>query len=311
MAAPALPPQAAAAAADLLRLRHGARDLIFFPRIAPGTAPAGNRGSRVRGRGMDFDQVRPYQAGDDIRSIDWRVTARTNTPHTKVFREERERPLVLVVDLRQSMFFGSRKLKSVTACEVAATLAWTGLNAGDRVGGLVFGPEGHRDIRVRRGDHGVLQLIHTLSEASVALHRKQADRQSLAEILEDSRRVAHPGSTVAVISDFHGLDLQCERLLFGLARHVDMTLCQVHDPLERELPPPGWYAIQAGGKRFSLDTASATLRRDFAQQFLDREARLRQLAARLRLNFLQFSTDQPVLAKLQSVYGKNSRRKRN
>lgn len=309
MSTPTLPPQVAAAAEDLLRLRHGARELTFFPRMAPGTAPAGNRGSRFRGRGMDFDEVRPYQAGDDIRTIDWRVTARTNTPHTKMFREERERPLVLAVDLRPNMFFGSRKLKSVTACEMAATLAWTGLNAGDRVGGLVFGPEGQNDIRARRGDQGVLQLIHSLSAASIALHRKQPSQQSLAEILEDARRVANPGSTVAVISDFHDIDARCERHLFDLARHTDITLCQVYDPLEQELPPPGWYGFQTGTQRFSLATGKASLRHNFAQQFVARAELLRQLAMRLRMNFLQISSDEAVLAKLQTIYGRRSRRK--
>lgn len=309
MAAPLLPPQVAASTADLLRLRHGARDLTFFPRMAAGTNLAGNRSSRYRGRGMDFDEVRPYQAGDDIRSIDWRVTARTYAPHTKVFREERERPLVVVVDLREGMFFGSRKLKSVTACEVAATLAWAGLNAGDRVGGLVFGPDGHRDVRLRRGDQTVLQLIHTLSETSVALHDKRPCHQTLGEMLEDTRRVAHPGSTVAIISDFHDFDSRCERHLFDLARHTDITLCQVYDAIERELPAPGWYAINSASGRLSVNTGNSALRERFAQRFRDREARLQQLARRQRINFLQIASDESVLAKLQSIYGKRHGRR--
>ncbi len=307
MAAPAPPPAVAAAIEHLVRLRHGARELTLLPRMTAGAGLAGNRRSSVRGRGMDFEEVRPYQPGDDIRSIDWRVTARTLTPHTKVFREERERPLVLLVDLRPNMFFGSRKLKSVTACEVAATLAWAGLNTGDRVGGLVFGPGEHRDVRARRDRRSVLLLLHYLSAASIALCARPSGSRPLSTILDDGRRVAHPGSTVAVISDFHDLDAACERHLFELARHCDVTLYQIYDDLERELPPAGWYAIRGAGGRIALNTAPTGQRAQFAADFRARRQHLQQLAARLGLGLLDFASDAPVLATLQQVYGKGRR----
>lgn len=308
MAVPTPPPAVAAAIEQLVRLRHGARELRLLPRMRAVAGLAGNRRSAARGRGMDFEEVRPYQPGDDIRSIDWRVTARTRTPHTKVFREERERPLVLLVDLRQNMFFGSRKLKSVVACEVAATLAWAGLNTGDRVGGLVFGPAEHCDVRARRDRRSVLQLLHHLSAASIALCARPPGNRHLSAILDDGRRVAHPGSTVAVISDFHDLDTACERHLFELARHCDVTLCQVHDELERELPPAGWYAIRGASGRIALNTAETGRRAQFAAAFSARRQHLQQLAARLGVGLLDFATDAPVLAKLQQVYGKARRR---
>ena len=122
---------------------------------------AGGHRSRFRGRGMDFDEVRIYQPGDDVRSIDWRVTAKTQTPHTKIFREERERPVLVVADFA-AMFFGSQRLKSVVACEIAAARA--GLNANDRVGGLIFGPQQQTEIKARRSHHAVLQFIHDLRD---------------------------------------------------------------------------------------------------------------------------------------------------
>src|SRR5690606_14119579 len=159
---------------QLVELRFQARHLRFFPKRQATSAGSGYR-SRYRSRGMDFEEVRPYQPGDDIRTIDWRVTARTTQPHTKVFREERERPLLIALDLRNSMFFGSRRLKSMVACEVAATLAWAGLAANDRVGGLIFTPDGQRDIRARRSKHNVLRFINDMRKSCQELLEPRSD----------------------------------------------------------------------------------------------------------------------------------------
>ncbi len=298
-----------ASAENLVQLRRSARELRLFPRHAPRSALAGNHHSRLRGRGMDFDEVRPYQPGDDIRTIDWRVTARTGNTHTKLFREERERPVLVVADLRQHMFFGSRKLKSVTTCEIAATLAWAGLHANDRVGGLVFGPEQHSDIRARRSHHSVLQLIHSLCAASSALQQRQPDGYTLATMLEHTRRVAHPGFTVVVVSDFHDLNEAAESHLFQLARHCDVNLCHVYDRLEKELPPPGLYPVTDGRQRFALNTRDAALRASFADAFRARTLSLQQVAQRLRLGLIAFPDDSAVLDVLQLAYGKNRQRR--
>ena len=159
----------------MIRLRHAARELTGFPKIQARQMLAGGHRSRFRGRGMDFDQVRIYQPGDDVRTIDWRVTARTQTPHTKIFIEERERPVLIIGDLRSGMFFGSQRLKSVIACEVSAALAWAGLAANDRAGGLIFGPQAQLDIKSRRSHHAVLEFIHGLQEFSSALLDFQPD----------------------------------------------------------------------------------------------------------------------------------------
>ena len=184
---------------EMVRLRYAARELTDFPRVLAKQMMAGGHRSKFRGRGMDFDEVRIYQPGDDVRSIDWRVTAKTQAPHTKIFREERERPVLVVADLR-SMFFGSQRLKSVVACEIAAALAWAGLNANDRVGGLIFGPEQQTEIKARRSHHAVLQFIHDLRDFSqqllqLATDNQPGDHNSLTHILEETRRTAPPGTT--------------------------------------------------------------------------------------------------------------------
>jgi len=290
----------------LIRLRHSARELNLFPRRQALSSQGGGYRSRFRGRGMEFDEVRPYQPGDDVRSIDWRVTARTNTTHTKIFREERERPVLIAVDLRSSMFFGSQRLKSMVACDIAALLAWAGINANDRVGGLVFSPAAQRDSRSHKSHHSVLRMIQHLGEACTELAQSQAsgtaDNLSLASILEECRRVATPGATLVIISDFHDLDGDCEKHLFELARHCDVSLCRIHDPLEEELPPPGLYGISVGADSQMLDSRDGKARERFGNLFRQRQSALAALGRRLALPVLEFASHQPVLPVLRRAF---------
>lgn len=288
----------------MIRLRHAARELTGFPKIQARQMLAGGHRSRFRGRGMDFDQVRIYQPGDDVRTIDWRVTARTQTPHTKIFIEERERPVLIIGDLRSGMFFGSQRLKSVIACEVSAALAWAGLAANDRAGGLIFGPQAQLDIKSRRSHHAVLEFIHGLQEFSSALLDFQPDNYHLADILEESRRFALPGSTIFVVSDFHDLDSECQRHLFELARHCNLNFCHIFDDLETQLPTPAVYAVSDGEQQTNIDTGNAQLRQRFAQQFSQRSELLRKLSEQLFAGLLTFNTAQPVMNVLAKAYGR-------
>ena len=306
-----LPASVAASTTALVRLRYGAKQLSLFPRLPPRAIMSGGHRSRFRGRGMDFDEVRPYQAGDDGRSIDWRVTARTTQTHTKVFREERERPVMLMADLRQSMFFGSHKCKSVTTCEVVAALAWAALNAGDRVGGMVFSPDEQHDIRARRSHHSVLQLIKTLADTSASLINRQQDNFTLPQMLEYTRRVVHPGSAVVIVSDFHDFDHNAQGHLFELSRRCDLTLCHISDELDKELPPAGSYSISDGLRRFTLNTRDSKLRSAFAQRKQEQFTSLEQAASQLRANYLQIGTEADLIGLLLSHYGSSAARRRS
>ncbi|MGB2359743.1 MAG: DUF58 domain-containing protein [Porticoccaceae bacterium] len=296
---------------DMVKLRYGARELTGFPKIQARQMLAGGHRSKFRGRGMDFDSVRLYQPGDDVRSIDWRVTARTQTPHTKIFSEERERPILVISDLRSAMFFGSQRLKSVVACEISAALAWAGLAANDRAGGLVFGAQQQTDVKARRSHHAVLQYIHSLQEFSSKLINPESDRFSLAEVLEESRRFIMPGSTVFIVSDFHDLDDSCERHLFELARHANLNFCQVFDPIETELPPPSLYAVTDGQQQTMLDTRSTALRQRYAQAFEQRGQTLRKLSEQLSAGLLPFDTSEAVMSVLARAYGKRRSSRRS
>ncbi|MGE3298232.1 MAG: DUF58 domain-containing protein [Porticoccaceae bacterium] len=287
-----IPGAVAPTAEHLARLRHHARHIELFPRRVARTT-GGGHSSRRRGRGMEFEEVRVYQPGDDVRSIDWRVTARRSEPHTRVFREERERPVHLVVDLRQTMFFGGQRLKSTVACELAATLAWAGARAGDRIGGLVFGSATAHHVRTGRGQLGVLHLLRALSETAAQLIAPQPDRHHLEPMLAEARQVAHPGAALFLISDFCDLADQpgVERQLFELSRHCDITLLAVQDPLETALPPPGRYGVRTAAHRLlAIDSRDPDARRAFEQRANRRSAHLQALANRLNLGLIPVST---------------------
>lgn len=295
---------------DMVRSRYGARELVGFPKVQARQMLAGGHRSRFRGRGMDFDQVRIYQPGDDVRSIDWRVTARTQVPHTKIFTEERERPILVITDLRSSMFFGSKQLKSIVACEVSAALAWAGLNANDRAGGLIFGQKEQMEVKPRRSHHAVLQFIHGLQDYSAALLELQTtdsiakDAYSLTEILEESRRFILPGSTIFIVSDFYDLNTECERHLFELSRHGNLNFCHIFDNIEKELPPPSNYAVGDGINQTLLDTSNADVRKRFSNIFVKRQLDLKKISEKLSAGLLPFDTAKSVMSVLHHAYGK-------
>lgn len=302
----------AAAVADtseLVKLRHAVKDLVFFPRKIAHSQLAGGQRSHFRGRGMDFEEVRHYQPGDDVRAIDWRVTARTHEAYTKVFREERERPIFIITDLRRPMLFGSTNLKASLACQLSAALAWAGIKACDRVGALLFGASQQRDIRPRRSHHTALQLIHALHELAGDLVTTDNDRYQLANILEESRRIAHPGASIFIVSDFHDLDQSCREHLYELAKHCDLTLCHIFDPLEQQLPPPGLYPIIANGQRQLLNSSNKKLQQRCADAFSERQQQLQQLSAELRSGLLHVSTADSLTTLLNTHYGKRRKRR--
>lgn len=297
--------------AELIRLRHGAAQLRHFPKINARAQLAGSQRSRFRGRGMDFDEVRLYQPGDDIRAIDWRVTARTQVAHTKLYREEKERPIVVLCDLRPPMLFGSCALKSVLACEAAALLCWAGLAANDQVGGIVAGPQQQADIRPRRSAHAVLDYLHRLSEASKALTTAQPTASAtLAELLSETKKIVKPGTSLFVISDFSDLDAACQRHFSELSRHANVTLLSVSDPLEQQLPAHGRFAITDGGEPITFNAADANLQTRYQQAREQQQTLLAQVVERYRTAHIELSTAQPALTPLGRAYGRAGRQAR-
>lgn len=288
---------------QLLALRFSARKLSLFSRRLAASQLLGETRSHFRGRGMEFEEVRLYQPGDDIRAIDWRVTARTGKPHTKLFREERERPVHLIVDQRSSMYFGSaRRFKSVMAAELGALLAWAALDNSDRIGGQVMGDSKEVDVRARRNRHAVLQLIHDIEAFNRDLPGQSERTGSLAETLESCRRLTRPGTALFIISDFHDLDERSEKAITLMGRHIDISLIQVLDPLEIQLPAMGEVTLSDGKQRHQV-SINPELAQKFQQETRAQQDRIKQLCKRSRAQYIKAMTDSEPLATLQAIYG--------
>ena len=260
---------------DLVRLRPAGESLrLTAPRLR--VATEGGHVSSYKGRGVEFDESRPYQPGDDLRTIDWRVTARTGKPHTKVFREERNRPVFVWLDLRRPMLFATRgAFKAVRAAEAAALVAFSAAANGDRLGGLVFSESEHHELRPALGSRAALRLLNTACNDSFwappAAGASEADAE---HALLRLTRVARPGSLIVLLSDFRRLGSDTDRHLRQLAGHCDLLLLHFYDPIESELPPPGRYRIEGMGRSFSIETGNEAMRRRYRERFAARRAAL-------------------------------------
>ena len=291
--------------AELFALRFRARLKLSVHRRSL-SALAGPNRSSMRGRGLDFDEVRAYQPGDEVRAIDWRVTARTGEAHTKLYREERERPVLIVTDQRQPMFFGTQKcFKSVLAAQVCGLLAWSALRNNDRVGGFVWGQQQHVEVRPKRSKASVLKLLHTVHELNNQLGADNVSAGtplSINTALIDLRRITRPGSAIFIISDFHDFDDDASKQLFNLARHCEVTAVLVNDRLEQNLPPAGQYSVTDGLRRGVLNTRAAKLRDDYARHFRQRREHLHMSLASYGVPLIEMQTGCEPLTELLKYY---------
>ncbi len=274
---------------ELINLRHAARSLSGRGRSSrPAySIMAGSALSKFRGRGMDYAESRIYTPGDDIRQIDWRVTARTGKLHTKLYTEERDRPILTLVDFSPSLYFGTREaFKSVIAARLAALVGWTAVFNGDRIGAILESPASGFDLRPRAGRKGIMRQIRALVESSRSFP-EQAGESFLKKLLEQGLRTIRPGSRIFLISDFFNLYDTFEADLARLGRHNDLVLCQVIDPLELEPPPAGVYPISDGRRRSRLNTADPVTSAAWREKFTTKRERLEKLAGDLKLPHLK------------------------
>ena len=293
----------------LIGLRHAAEGLPLRSPRRLGSM-AGPHLSAFKGRGMEFEETRPYQPGDDVRSLHWRVTARTGRPHTKLFREERERSVLFWVDQRAPMWFATRgAFKAVQAARAAALLAWSAAGHGDRVGGLIFAEQGHRELRPRLGHKGVLHLIHRLAEPvePPAAYDAEHSAQSMAAALGRLRRVAHPGSLVFLLSDFRGLAGPSRAHLAQLARHNDLIMLYLYDRLEQQLPASGQFRLSDGRASVQLNAADSRARQRHSSHFGQQLQHLRELAQRHRIHLLPCASDNDLEPHLRQGLGLKSK----
>lgn len=293
---------------------------------------SGNYLSRSKGRGMEFDEVRHYQTGDDIRAIDWRVTARTGKTHTKLFREELERPVLIATDLSASMHFGSQLLfKSVQAAHLASLVAWHAKNRGDRLGGIVFNQNEHLELKPRSRKEGVLHYLHALT----AIHRSQhgyqySAKQNKVNSADEShsvnenyfrdncariRQIAKPGSLVYLITDAQQIKTvntslkqknqqqDALRHLTQISQHCELVVCLIDDPLEQALPKSSVklnVALTDGNSRQQLTLGDSNTAATYQKQAQKIVEKCSQLLTKAGARVINFSAGQTLEQQLKN-----------
>lgn len=292
---------------DLIRLKFQTQGISLLPRQKSTSVLSGNHASRLRGRGLNFEEVRRYLPGDDIRQMDWKVTARTRRPHVRIYTEERGRDVLLVVDQRLDMFFGSRRnFKSVTACEVAALAAWRVIAAKDRVSAIVFGDG---DLTVVPGGGSSNHVMRILDALVARNHALAIDRDiepgphMLNTALERAGRIVTHDTLVVLVSDGHGSDADTRKILSRIAAHNDVVVALVCDPLEIELPDAGPRVFANRGLQLEADTSSAALRQGFREDFEQRLAKVRKFLIQREAPLLPVRTDQETVPQIRRMLG--------
>jgi uncharacterized protein (DUF58 family) len=292
---------------ELVAFQHRAHGFSFLPRQPIHSLLAGRHASRLRGRGLNFEEIRRYLPGDDIRQIDWKVTVRTRKTHSRVYTEERERSVLLLVDQRLGMFFGSvRNMKSVTAAETAALAVWRVLAQKDRVGALVFNDREITEIRPQRSHATAMQILHAVVKQnhSLSLDAGIAPNPAMFnEALRRCVRLAKHDFLVCVISDGAGNDEESRRLMTRIAQHNDVLFAYIFDPLEADLPDAGPLVFGDGARQLEVDTGSRKLRERFRETFAQVRAEGRRFLLQRETPVVPLSTAEGVVEQLRRYLG--------
>ena len=296
--------------AQLMALEFKARDLSFLARQPQGSILAGNHASRLRGRGLNFDELRRYQPGDDLRHLDWRASLRTGKPVVRTFTEERDRPALIVVDQRMSMFFGSqRSFKSALAAELGALAAWIVFNAGDRVGGLVFNDQRIDSIAPLRSRKRVEALLSRVVQQNQALNASNPDAEDedqLDKALQRCLALAGHDHLICIVSDFAGAGERTLQLMRQLRAHNDVIALQVYDPLALKLPSDGRLLVTQGQLQVELAVEKRSVHQPLGDYLGGRLKDVATLLRRSQVPLMMFSTAEEAHAQLRAELGKSA-----
>jgi len=298
--------------AHLVRLQHKATGYSFLPRQPIHSLLSGRYASRLRGRGLNFEELRQYQRGDDIRTMDWKVTARTRKPHVRVYTEERDRAVLLLVDQRTHMFFGScERMKSVVAAEAAALGAWRSLGAGDRVGAIVFNDDAIEEIRPQRSKTTVMAILRTIERMNRALRADstvQSHSNQLNVVLQKAHRLAKHDTLVVLITDGQGMNDDTTRLTAQLAQHNDVLGMLLYDSL-RESPRPskGQHVVTDGKLQMELNFDDRKFLERIAVDYQKEMDGIRAALRKISAPLLPINTAEDVVGQIRKLIGTATR----
>ncbi|MDB6051162.1 MAG: MoxR protein [Pseudomonas sp.] len=294
--------------AQLMALEFNARDLSFIARQPQGSILAGNHASRLRGRGLNFDELRRYQPGDDLRHLDWRASLRTGKPVVRTFTEERDRPALILVDQRMSMFFGSkRSFKSALAAKLGSLAAWTVFHAGDRVGGLVFNDQRIDSLAPLRSRKRIEALCSKMVQQNQALDAANPDSEGedqLDKVLQHCLNVAGHDHLICIVSDFAGIGPRTLQLMRQLAAHNDVIAMQVYDPLALKLPAKGRLLVTQGQLQVELAVEHRQVQQPLGDFLSGRLKDVASLLRRSQVPLMMFSTEFDAPEQLRAELGK-------
>jgi uncharacterized protein (DUF58 family) len=292
---------------ELVRLQHKASGFSFLPRQPVHSILSGQHASKLRGRGLNFEELRNYLPGDDTRNIDWKVTARMRTPYVRVYTEEKDRTVWLLVDQRVGMFFGSRqRMKSVVAAEVAAISAWRVLSVGDRVGALVFDDSEVSVIPPHRSRERVMQILKQVVKKNHALSAHPDLKPNAGKLNEALKQVSHLARhdcLVCLITDGDGVNSETRRHISRLSEHNDVLTALVYDPLEKDMPSAGRLRFANDVGQLEADTSNRKLRLAFQSEFEKKLERIQSASRRFSIPVLTLDTNTPVADQLRDAFG--------
>ncbi len=296
--------------AELMALEGAMAGLSFRSTPQRGSVLAGLHGSRLRGRGLDFAELRRYVAGDDLRQLDLRASLRYGKPYVRSFTEERDRPTLILADQRMSMYFGSvRAFKCAVGARLAAAAAWMSLHAGDRVGGIVFDDDGQRSFKPLRSRDRIRALLAELVRANQGLSAQRSD-QSRPEGLNAALRAALAqsphDSLICILSDFFGADDNTLRSLRLLAAHNDVIAALIFDPMAQNLPSRGHMLVTQGELHLEIPVGRKNVRQPLANFFSGRLREVAELLRRSRVPLLSIDTATDELTQLRRELGRQA-----
>jgi uncharacterized protein (DUF58 family) len=298
-------------AVHLAKLEFRACGLSFVAPAPVSSILSGNHASRLRGRGLNFEEIRDYLPGDDIRHIDWKVSLRLGKPQIRAYTEERDRPLLVVVDQRMSMFFGSsRAFKSVVAAEAAALAVWTGFAAGDRVGGVIFDDDHVVRVKPLCSRSRIRVLFGALAGMNRALHAESASRTNYGQLdtaLQGVLQLAGHDYLICIVSDFAGATERTRKLLRQLSKHNDVIAAMVFDPLWQHMPEHRALVVSEGRLQVELRIEQEKVRVPLASMFKGRTAEVADLLRSSGVPLMALSTHEPTVDQVRRLFGERVR----
>ncbi|WP_380054311.1 DUF58 domain-containing protein [Falsihalocynthiibacter sp. SS001] len=294
-------------ATHLRALAARSRGISFLPSQPSRSILNGQHASRLKGRGLNFEELRHYSQGDDIRTIDWKVTARTGEPFVRVYTEERDHSVLLIVDQRMSMFFGSKhNMKSVTAAEAAALAAQAVHAKMDRVGGIIFNDTDMTELRPQASAKGLSQFIATLAEANCALNASGtgANSMSLNRPLRAATRLAKTNGQVLIFSDFDEINDETFKHLRTLSQKNDVILFSINDPFSEQLPEDIELVVSDGQLQGLLRTKETKVRQKVHEFVSGRLSELFAFSSKYGIPVIPLTSSQDTLPQLLNLLGR-------